>query len=161
MKRRLFKRIVKLCRPLIRAIAFHADIRLDYPHVGTGQHPVILKDDKSIYVHNIPKSVIFNTRSGRIVVGKNTVFGEDVMLLTGKHNFITDVDNIADLHTVPEDGREIIIGDNCYIGSGAIIIGRVVIGDFAVIGAGSVVTKDVPSKTMYGGVPAKKIKDLN
>lgn len=68
--------------------------------------------------------------------------------------------NESELHKVPEEGREIVIGRNCYIWNGAIIIGKVSIGDYAVIGAGAVVTKDVPSKTLFGGVPAQKIKDL-
>lgn len=157
---RLIKRLTILFKPLIRYVAECADIKLNYPWTGTGHHPVIFEDKKEIYQLQIPKSTIFNTRSGKIVVGSNCVFGEEVMLLTGKHNFISDVTDEKDLHTVPEDGRDIIIGRNCYIGSGAIIIGRVTIGDYAVIGAGSVITKDVPAKTLYAGVPAKKIKDL-
>lgn len=167
MKRGIKSILVKLIRgltiffkPLIRYIAECADIKLNYPWTGTGGHPVIFEDRKEIYQQQIPKSTTFNTRSGKIVVGSNCVFGEEVMLLTGKHNFISDVTDEKDLHTVPEDGRDIIIGRNCYIGSGAIVLGRVTIGDYAVIGAGSVITKDVPAKTFYAGVPAKKIKDL-
>lgn len=155
-----FSKLLSLFRPLIRAVAFHSDLKLNYPHTAMGQHELIFKDNKSVYIHNIPSSVTFNTRSGKIVIGKNTIFGEDVMVLTGKHNYMSDISKEEDLHLVPEDGRQIIIGDNCYVGSGAIIIGPVSIGDYAVIGAGSVVTKDIPPRTMYGGVPAKKIKNL-
>jgi len=168
MKKNIFKsflinivtKLTILFKPLIRLIAETADIKLNHPWTGTGQHPVIFGDKKEVYQRQIPKSTIFNTRSGKIVVGSNCVFGEDVMLLTGKHNFISDVSDEKDLHAVPEDGRDIIIGKNCYIGSGAIIIGKVVIGDYAVIGAGAVVTKDIEARTLYGGIPARKIKDL-
>eukprot|EP01133_Synstelium_polycarpum_P004763 gene4763-5550_t len=159
-KRSFLSKVTNIFKPWIRAIANEADIKLNYPHTALGQHPLVFKDDESVYIHNIPKSAIFNTRSGKITIGNNTVFGEDVMVLTGKHNFISEIPDIKSLHEVPEDGRQIVIGNNCYVGSGAIIIGPVTIGDYAVIGAGSVVTKDIPSKTMYGGVPAKKIKDL-
>jgi acetyltransferase-like isoleucine patch superfamily enzyme len=153
-------KIVHRAKPLIQFVAYHADLKVLAPWTGQGQHPLIFEDTTGAYKDHIPKSVYFNTRSGRIVVGRNTVFGEDVMVLTGKHRFISEVADEAQLHEVPEDGREIIIGSNCYIGSGAIIIGPVNIGDYAVIGAGSVVTKDVPPRTMYAGIPAKKIKDL-
>ena len=51
----------------------------------------------------------------------------------------------------------IYIGDNTFIGINTIILPGVRIGNNCVIGAGSVVTKDVPSNTVYAGVPAKMI----
>ena len=55
----------------------------------------------------------------------------------------------------------IIIGDNCYIGTGASILGPVTIGNNVTIAAGAVVVKDVPDNAVVGGNPAKilKIKD--
>ena len=140
--------------------AEEADVALFYPRVPNGQHPLIFKDEEAVLKNNIPKSVYFNTRSGKVSVGANTVFGEYVMVLTGKHNFISDIKSEEELHHVPEEGRDIEIGNNCYIGSGATIIGPVKIGDYAVIGAGAVVTKDIMPATLVGGVPAIKIKDL-
>ena len=52
-----------------------------------------------------------------------------------------------------------IIGDNVYIGAGAVILGEVTVGDNVVIGANAVVTKDVPSNSIAAGVPAKIIKE--
>ena len=158
---KIFKKTVRFLKPLLRIVAEEADLALFYPRLAMGQHPLVFKDNENVLKNNIPKSVYFNTRSGKITIGSNTVFGEYVMLLTGKHNFISDIKSEEELHQVPEDGRDIEIGDNCYIGSGAIIIGPVRIGDYAVIGAGAVVTKDVMSGTLVGGVPATKIKDLN
>lgn len=158
---KLLKNTLRIIKPLLRIAAEEADLALLYPRLANGQHPLIFKDQENIIKHNIPKSVYFNTRSGKITVGSNTVFGEYVMVLTGKHNFISNVKSKEDLHQVPESGRDIEIGDNCYIGSGSIIIGPVKIGNYAVIGAGAVVTKDVMSRTLVGGVPASKIKDLN
>lgn len=51
-----------------------------------------------------------------------------------------------------------IIGKNCIIGAGAVILGEVVIGDGAKIGANAVVLKDIPAHTTAVGVPAKIVK---
>lgn len=50
------------------------------------------------------------------------------------------------------------IGNDCWIGQGAFLVGGISIGDGAVVLAGSVVTKDVPPYAIIGGVPAKVIK---
>jgi acetyltransferase-like isoleucine patch superfamily enzyme len=156
----LLKKLVLILKPFIRFVAEQADIAVYSHRMPYGQNPLVLKGTDESTFNNIPKSVIFNTRSGKITVGFNTVFGEQVMVLTGKHNFFSEVQSLDELHEVPLFGRDIEIGDNCFIGSGSIIVGPVKIGDFSVIGAGSVVTKDVAPYTMVGGVPAKTIKDL-
>lgn len=53
----------------------------------------------------------------------------------------------------------ISIGDNCYISTGATILGPVKIGNNVTIGAGAVVNKDIPDNVVVGGVPAKIIKE--
>jgi len=51
--------------------------------------------------------------------------------------------------------EEIIIGDNVFLGAGAIILPGVKVGDGAIIGAGSIVTKDIQPYTVVAGNPAK------
>lgn len=54
--------------------------------------------------------------------------------------------------------RAALIGDNCYFGSGAKVIGAVRIADDVAVGANAVVTKDIAeSGTTWAGIPAKKI----
>lgn len=52
----------------------------------------------------------------------------------------------------------IIIGNDVWIGYGAVILSGVTVGDGAIIGARAVVTKDVPPYTIVGGVPARQIR---
>lgn len=67
------------------------------------------------------------------------------MVLIGKKS--------PDSHT-----EECTIGDNVYIGTGAIIMNPVNIGNNVIIGAGAVVTKDIPDNAIVAGNPAKIIK---
>ena len=57
------------------------------------------------------------------------------------------------------DDNKIIIGDNVWIGGGAIIMPGVTIGDNVVIGAGSIVTKDIPSNMIAYGNPCRIIRE--
>ena len=60
----------------------------------------------------------------------------------------------------PVEGK-IVLNDDCWIGTGAIILPNVSIGKMAVVPAGAVVTRDVPPYSIVAGVPAKIIKKLN
>ena len=53
---------------------------------------------------------------------------------------------------------EIIVEDEVWIGTNALILSGLTIGKGAIIAAGSIVTKDVPPYSIYGGNPAKLIK---
>ncbi len=85
-----------------------------------------------------------------ITIGKNCCIGEDVRLLTGSHDVASPR---FDLVTKP-----IVIQDNVWVATGAIILPGVTIGEGAVVAAGAVVTKDVEPWTVVGGNPAKFIK---
>ncbi len=56
-------------------------------------------------------------------------------------------------------GAPIVIEDNVWIGLNATILKGVRIGSGAVVAAGAVVTRDVPPKTLVGGVPARVIRE--
>ena len=52
------------------------------------------------------------------------------------------------------------IGENCWLGAGAIVLPGVTIGDNTVIGAGSVVTKDIPSGVVAAGNPCRVLREV-
>ena len=56
--------------------------------------------------------------------------------------------------------KPVHIGNDVWIGGNVTILPGITIGNNVVVAAGAVVTKDVPDNTLVGGVPAKKIKDL-
>jgi acetyltransferase-like isoleucine patch superfamily enzyme len=57
-----------------------------------------------------------------------------------------------------ESKGDIVIGDNAWIGTGAIVLSGVRIGKGAIVGAGSVVTTDVPDDSVAVGIPARVVK---
>ena len=87
--------------------------------------------------------------------------GDNCMLAPGVHLYTATHPLDAQTRiSGAEFGKEINIGNNVWIGGGAIISPGVTIGDNAVIASGSVVTKDVVANTLVGGNPAKKLKDI-
>jgi acetyltransferase-like isoleucine patch superfamily enzyme len=113
-------------------------------------------------------NALFNTASGCIFIGNNVAFGYNVMVLTGRHNFtngrraslgvgIQSVGWGGGSEEVPEDGYDVIIGEGCWIASGAVISGGVTIGRDSIVCAGSVVLRDIPPNSIVGGIPAKII----
>lgn len=100
----------------------------------------------------------------KIIIGDNALIAPNVQIYTAFHPA-----NAKERFGEPkEDGSfefcktltaPVIIGNNVWIGGGAIIMPGVTIGDNVVIGAGSVVTKDIPSDKIACGVPCKIIRD--
>ncbi|MDP4181822.1 MAG: CatB-related O-acetyltransferase [Bacillota bacterium] len=63
-----------------------------------------------------------------------------------------------DVRSAWDNKGDIVIGNDVWIGYEAVILSGVHIGDGAIIGTRAVVTKDIPSYTIAGGIPAKEIK---
>ena len=59
-----------------------------------------------------------------------------------------------------ESGEPIAIGDNVWIGGGAIVLAGVTIGEDTVVGAGAVVTRDLPAGVVAVGNPARVVRTL-
>lgn len=90
--------------------------------------------------------------SAEIRIGDHALIGPRVCLVTPDHDFPPE-----ERRRVRTRARPIRIGDDVWIGAGAIVLGGVTIGDGAVIGAGAVVTHDVPAGERWAGVPARRM----
>lgn len=116
-----------------------------------------------------------SVRGGKIIFGKhvglngNTIVSkkkieikDDTMI--GANTIIIDHDghSISPINRWNNDDepKEISIGKNCWIGMNCIILKGVSIGDNTVIAAGSIVIKSCDKDSLYGGNPAKKIKNI-
>jgi maltose O-acetyltransferase len=114
---------------------------------------------------------------GRVEVGANSWVGLDVVFYSqvgstirigadcdiGPANiFVTGSHLIGDRFRRAGIGRSapITIGNGCWLGARVTVLGGVTIGEGAIVAAGAVVTSDVPSNTLVGGVPARIIRSL-
>jgi acetyltransferase-like isoleucine patch superfamily enzyme len=86
-----------------------------------------------------------------VSIGENVAIARDVIIRDFDAHELIGVD-----HKV---SKPVIIGDNVWIGTRAMILKGVTIGDGAVVAAGAIVTKNVPPRTLVGGVPAKTLKE--
>ncbi|MEF3255531.1 MAG: acyltransferase [Deferribacterales bacterium] len=85
-----------------------------------------------------------------LVCGKNFLFAPGVKIITSGHQ-LKDISK-------PTDNPPVILGNDVWIGTNAVILPGVVIGDKVVIGAGAVVTKSFPeSNIVIAGNPARII----
>ncbi len=86
-----------------------------------------------------------------IEIGEGATIGRDVVIRS------------YDGHSIEKEGYKISepikIGKHVWIGQGATILKGVTIGDGAIIAAGAIVTKDIPARSIAGGIPARVIED--
>jgi acetyltransferase-like isoleucine patch superfamily enzyme len=112
---------------------------------------------------------------GTVEIGAKTVLGQDCTISAYRHVRIGDqcvvadramfIDfdhNVADVEEpIRRQGiykRDVIVGNNVWVGYNAQILRGVRVGDNAIIGANSVVTRDIPANAVAAGVPARVIR---
>ena len=106
-----------------------------------------------------------NTILKNVIVGRFCCISWNVCLYGGSSHNCSSPSMYTSYHwksifgnseeTGIQDKDKTIVGNDVWIGNGAIVVNAVKIGDGAVIGAGAVVTKDVPPYAVVAGVPAK------
>lgn len=140
---------------------------IKYPYVKWGGPKSYVRISSSTKIWSPHKDV---------TIGDRVQFGEDCrvqcdiefgssVLIASNVSFVGKDDHISNLagetiwNSGRGDSRKIYVGNDVWIGHGAIIIAGIKIGDGAIIAAGSVVVKDVEPCTIVGGNPARFIKN--
>lgn len=90
-----------------------------------------------------------------IYVGDNVMFGPNVTVCTAAHPVSPELRRRALQYNMP-----VRIGNNVWIGAGAMILPGVTIGDDTVVGTGSVVTRDLPSGVVAVGNPCRVMRQI-
>ncbi|WP_405434295.1 acyltransferase [Micromonospora sp. NBC_00617] len=97
----------------------------------------------------------------RIRIGDNVMFGPEVTVRGGNHRIDQVGVPMIAVGKEPDDAthdRGVIIGDDVWVGTRAVILHGVIIGRGAVVGAGAVVTRSVPPYAVAAGNPARVIR---
>jgi maltose O-acetyltransferase len=122
-------------------------------------HNVLFSSGRNIELGEgvfINRNVMMDDRTS-LTIGAHTMVAAGALIET--HGHIYDDFSKPIMHA----GRTlspVSIGSDCLIGFNTAIMAGITIGDRCIVAANSVVTKDVSDRTIVGGVPAKKIKDI-
>lgn len=137
--------------------------------VNIGDHVVLGRNSRiecTGSLENVGKGVTIGNRTtfgsdcyfgaaGGIEIGDDVVCGQYIRFHSENHNY-DDMNLLIREQGVTNKG--IHIGNNCWIGAGAVFLDGSALGDGCVVAANAVVTKQFPDNSVIGGVPAKILK---
>ncbi len=90
-----------------------------------------------------------------VYIGDSVMFGPNVTIATAGHPIDPELRRKVAQFNIP-----VRIGNNVWIGAGAVILPGITIGDDSVIGAGSIVTKDIPAGVVAVGNPCRVLRPI-
>ena len=161
---------VRLLAPLYqhrgRGSKIYASVRMDTPpyrRFSLGRRSVV---ESFSCINNAVGDVIIgdhtriglhNTVIGPVNIGNHVNLAQGVTVTALNHNY-DNPEKYIDQQGITT--QPVIIGDDVWIGAGAVILPGVSVGSHSVVAAGAVVTKDVPQRCVVAGVPAKIIRTI-
>jgi acetyltransferase-like isoleucine patch superfamily enzyme len=119
------------------------------------EHPTLAIGDRTGIGHNCAFVV-----GERITIGRDCRIASSVALFDVSGHPADPAERLAGKPAPLEEVRPITIGDNVWIGSGAVIYPGVMIGDNSIVSLGAVVMSSVPANTVVAGNPARQIRSL-
>lgn len=107
-------------------------------------YPIAIKNPSNVFLRKgvkIGPNCLFGAFK-KITIGRNSRISSNCIIETGNLNL--NIKNYGN-HV----GRDIVIGENVWIGVGSIILSGVSIGDNSFVAAGSIVTKNIPKDSIF------------
>ena len=138
--------IDRFCQAVAKRLRKHL---MSMPYVHGPRERLVV--GKNVILNN----ATINTRGGVVRIDDYVMFGHNVSVLTGIHDYRQPA---GEREAIENAGRDITIERGAWIASNAILIGPCTIGEEAVVAAGSVVTRDVAPRTIVAGNPARVIR---
>jgi acetyltransferase-like isoleucine patch superfamily enzyme len=104
--------------------------------------------------------VVFDSYKKLLKIGKRVAIASNVTVVCDSAPNNSGLKNNPYVAKNMICSKEVIIGDDVWVGAGAIILPAVTINRGSVVGAGAVVSRDVPADTVVAGVPAVSVRRL-
>ena len=126
-----------------------------YPRPKIARHVDFSKPENFSCGSNlIVNPQVYFASKGGITLGDNVIISAGAKILSS--SLVTDEKTVVSKHI----HKAVNIGNNVWIGAGAIVCPGVTIGDNTIVAAGAIVTKDLPGGFIYAGIPAKVLRPL-
>lgn len=122
----------------------------DFSTINNGVGDVLIGNETRIGIGNV---II-----GPVTIGNNVIFAQNIVLSGLNHSY---EDITKPIHKQPVTTAPIVVENECWVGSNAVITAGVTIGKHSVIAAGAVVTKSIPPYSIAVGNPARVIKQYS
>lgn len=135
------------------------------------------KIGQNTILHTVKFMNYYRTGFGGLTIGRDCFVGEETILDLASPLTLEDQVTLAERVLVlthlnvgyadhplqsafPATSRPVVIRKGCFVGAGAIILDGVELGEMSAVAAAALVKDSVPARTLVGGVPARKLKDL-
>ncbi len=123
-------------------------------------YPLIIDTPKNLYIYENSKIKdgvrIINSPKEKVIVKKNTTISYNTTIVTNNHYSTVGIPQpLLDSSHVNDKSTDIIIEEDCWVGTSAILLAGTHLGRGCIVGAGSIVNKDVPPYALVVGSPAK------
>lgn len=122
--------------------------------------PTTPVEGKLVLGHRVVIGTGCNLRAagGAIIIGEGSNLSQYTSVIAANH--VADTEQGHTGGKLETERTGVTIGRNVWVGAGSRLLPGISIGDSAIVGAGSVVTKSIPSRELWAGNPARKLKEL-
>lgn len=96
--------------------------------------------------------------TGSLSIGARTLIARNVSIVTSHHRYEDPTVSVQDQNLNPAD---VIIGEDCFLGTGCVIMPGVSLGKHCIVGANSVVNRSASDFSVLAGVPARIIRQYD
>ena len=134
-----------------RIIRINADVPWPVHYTSTVRNAKLIKIGRNVDKSFALSGGCYFQGWNGIEIGHDTIFGPGVKIISANHS-MADMDKLT-------LSPPITIGRGCWLGANSVLLPSVRLGDNVIVGAGAVVTKNFPSSTVVGGVPAREISN--
>ena len=103
------------------------------------------------------QTILHSVASSPLTIGRDVIIGPQCYLVGGSNYNTDDLSTPIWKQGIKPDGGS-TLEDNVWLGAGVTVVGGVRIGSGSIVAAGAVVTKDIDSMSISGGVPARLLR---